>query len=253
MLPTFWAIPTSFLSGGGGRRIALINSVANLGGLFGPWFLGRFDFLAMAGTRPWGGPGMCLPYDSTLDKCMRFLSWLRADRPEIDSCRHVLRSNTPCPTAHHRPKPALRGFVGVVPVIAFSLHDAEGTLTNVPVGNHEEASCARFSPALRALYTMLLLARRDWRIGGRGEISREFFRSFHNCLCHGPDARPARGSYGSIPRRGPIARRTRSSSRKQCGSELIARDQPRQRGNDAAAEVGTDADASADRSTQLDR
>jgi ACS family tartrate transporter-like MFS transporter len=37
MLPTFWAIPTGFLSGvAAAGGIALINSVANVGGLFGP-------------------------------------------------------------------------------------------------------------------------------------------------------------------------------------------------------------------------
>lgn len=51
MLPTFWAIPTSFLSGAAAAGgIALINSVANLGGLMGPWILGRFGLVAMALT-----------------------------------------------------------------------------------------------------------------------------------------------------------------------------------------------------------
>jgi ACS family tartrate transporter-like MFS transporter len=41
MLPTFWAIPTAFLSGtGAAGGIALINSVANLGGLAGPTIMG---------------------------------------------------------------------------------------------------------------------------------------------------------------------------------------------------------------------
>jgi hypothetical protein len=41
MLPTFWAIPPSMLGGtAAAGGIALINSVANLGGLFGPSILG---------------------------------------------------------------------------------------------------------------------------------------------------------------------------------------------------------------------
>ncbi len=48
MLPTFWALPTAFLGGvaeAGG--IALINSVANLGGLSGPVILGQLGKPAM--------------------------------------------------------------------------------------------------------------------------------------------------------------------------------------------------------------
>ena len=42
MLPTFWTLPTSFLSGAAAAGgIALINSVANLGGLFGPNVMGQ--------------------------------------------------------------------------------------------------------------------------------------------------------------------------------------------------------------------
>lgn len=42
MLPTFWAIPPSFLRGvAAAGGIALINSVANIGGLLGPSILGR--------------------------------------------------------------------------------------------------------------------------------------------------------------------------------------------------------------------
>jgi ACS family tartrate transporter-like MFS transporter len=49
MLPCFWALPTSFLSGAAAAGgIALINSVANLGGLLGPWILGQFGLEAMA-------------------------------------------------------------------------------------------------------------------------------------------------------------------------------------------------------------
>jgi ACS family tartrate transporter-like MFS transporter len=42
MLPTFWALPASFLSGtAAAAGIALINSVANIGGFLGPNVLGR--------------------------------------------------------------------------------------------------------------------------------------------------------------------------------------------------------------------
>jgi MFS family permease len=56
MLPCFWALPTSFLSGAAAAGgIALINSVANVGGLTGPSILGRFGLEAMAGTLFAGG------------------------------------------------------------------------------------------------------------------------------------------------------------------------------------------------------
>jgi ACS family tartrate transporter-like MFS transporter len=41
MLPAFWSLPASFLSGAAAAGgIALINSVGNIGGLLGPWTLG---------------------------------------------------------------------------------------------------------------------------------------------------------------------------------------------------------------------
>jgi hypothetical protein len=56
MLPCFWALPTSFLSGAAAAGgIALINSVANLGGLLGPSILGEFGLEAMALTLGVGG------------------------------------------------------------------------------------------------------------------------------------------------------------------------------------------------------
>lgn len=43
MLPVFWTLPTAFLTGAAAAGgIALINSVANIGGFFGPSFLGWF-------------------------------------------------------------------------------------------------------------------------------------------------------------------------------------------------------------------
>ena len=42
MLPTFWTVPTAMLSGtAAAGGIALINSVANLGGMFGPTAVGK--------------------------------------------------------------------------------------------------------------------------------------------------------------------------------------------------------------------
>jgi hypothetical protein len=47
MLPTFWALPTAFLSGAAAAAgIALINSVGNIGGAFAPTIVGQ------------GGPGV---------------------------------------------------------------------------------------------------------------------------------------------------------------------------------------------------
>ena len=51
MLPMFWALPTAFLSGAAAAGgIALINSVANIGGFLGPMILGQFGLWAMAVT-----------------------------------------------------------------------------------------------------------------------------------------------------------------------------------------------------------
>jgi ACS family tartrate transporter-like MFS transporter len=49
-LPCFWAIPPTFLTGAAAAGgIALINSVANIGGIVGPNILGQFGPLSMAG------------------------------------------------------------------------------------------------------------------------------------------------------------------------------------------------------------
>src|SRR5262249_51538961 len=51
MLPTFWTLPTAFLSGAAAAGgIALINSVANIGGFFGPTILGQLGLWSMAIT-----------------------------------------------------------------------------------------------------------------------------------------------------------------------------------------------------------
>jgi predicted MFS family arabinose efflux permease len=50
MLPVFWTLPTAFLSGvAAAGGIALINSVANIGGFFGPSILGLAGLWSMAG------------------------------------------------------------------------------------------------------------------------------------------------------------------------------------------------------------
>jgi hypothetical protein len=70
MLPTFWTLPTSFLSGAAAAGgVALINSVANIGGLLGPNILGRFGLEAMAALLFAGGVlVLCARHDSTLDR-----------------------------------------------------------------------------------------------------------------------------------------------------------------------------------------
>ncbi|MFO0843572.1 MAG: hypothetical protein U0797_14420 [Gemmataceae bacterium] len=67
MLPTFWTLPTSFLSGAAAAGgIALINSVANIGGLFGPTILGRLGLWSMAVTLLLGaGLAVCVRPDRT--------------------------------------------------------------------------------------------------------------------------------------------------------------------------------------------
>lgn len=56
MLPVFWTIPSSFLTGmAAAGGIALINSFANIGGFFGPWLLGQLGSGAMAGILLAGG------------------------------------------------------------------------------------------------------------------------------------------------------------------------------------------------------
>jgi hypothetical protein len=50
MLPIFWTLPTAFLTGAAAAGgIALINSVANIGGFFGASILGRFGLWSMSG------------------------------------------------------------------------------------------------------------------------------------------------------------------------------------------------------------
>ena len=56
MLPVFWTLPTAFLTGAAAAGgIALINSVANIGGFFGPTILGQFGLWSMAGILFAGG------------------------------------------------------------------------------------------------------------------------------------------------------------------------------------------------------
>lgn len=56
MLPVFWTLPGSFLTGAAAAGgIAMINSVANIGGFFGPSILGRCGLWTMAGILFAGG------------------------------------------------------------------------------------------------------------------------------------------------------------------------------------------------------
>jgi hypothetical protein len=70
MLPTFWMLPTAFLSGAAAAGgIALINSVANLGGLFGPSILGKLGLASMAIILFAGGVlALCVRHDHTPDQ-----------------------------------------------------------------------------------------------------------------------------------------------------------------------------------------
>jgi len=69
MLPTFWALPTAFLSGAAAAGgIALINSVANIGGFVGPTILGRYGLWSMAGILLAGALlAMCVRRDRARD------------------------------------------------------------------------------------------------------------------------------------------------------------------------------------------
>jgi MFS family permease len=56
MLPVFWTLPMAFLSGtAAAGGIALINSVANIGGFFGATILGQLGLWSMAGIMLAGG------------------------------------------------------------------------------------------------------------------------------------------------------------------------------------------------------
>ncbi|MEO2016228.1 MAG: MFS transporter [Fuerstiella sp.] len=49
MLPVFWTLPTAFLTGAAAAGgIAMINSVGNIGGIFGPSILGSYGLWSMA-------------------------------------------------------------------------------------------------------------------------------------------------------------------------------------------------------------
>jgi MFS family permease len=55
VLPVFWALPPLFLGGvAAAAGIALINSVANGGGIFAPKIVGSFGVGPMAGVMAWG-------------------------------------------------------------------------------------------------------------------------------------------------------------------------------------------------------
>jgi MFS family permease len=70
MLPNFWVLPTTFLSGAAAAGgIALINSIANLGGLIGPRVLGMYGSPLMGAIMLAGGTlALCVRHDRTLDQ-----------------------------------------------------------------------------------------------------------------------------------------------------------------------------------------
>jgi hypothetical protein len=70
MLPIFWALPTSFLSGAAAAGgIALINSVANIGGALGPNFFGWLRVPGMVITLSVGAVlALVVRHDATLDR-----------------------------------------------------------------------------------------------------------------------------------------------------------------------------------------
>ncbi len=53
-LPTFWTLPTSFLTGvGAAAGIALINSIGNLAGYLGPFVMGYLKIRPAATAAAW--------------------------------------------------------------------------------------------------------------------------------------------------------------------------------------------------------
>lgn len=61
VLPVFWALPPLFLGGAAAAAgIALVNSVANGGGIFAPKIVGSFGVSPMAGIMAWGMLMACL-------------------------------------------------------------------------------------------------------------------------------------------------------------------------------------------------
>jgi D-galactonate transporter len=84
MLPTFWSLPTAFLSGtAAAGGIALINSVANLGGFLGPNIIGQLKertggftegLLVMAGVLFVGGLlVLCVRHEPALERKLQFI------------------------------------------------------------------------------------------------------------------------------------------------------------------------------------
>jgi MFS family permease len=78
MLPTFWTLPTSFLTGAAAAGgIALINSVANLGGLLGPIIMGQ----SHDRTGGFADGSLCMAVALCLGGCLVFL--VRHDSTEL--------------------------------------------------------------------------------------------------------------------------------------------------------------------------
>jgi ACS family tartrate transporter-like MFS transporter len=70
ILPVFWAMPTSFLSGvAAAGGIALINSLGNVGAVFGAFILGRYGPWALVGILcVCGILGLAIRHDASLER-----------------------------------------------------------------------------------------------------------------------------------------------------------------------------------------
>ena len=74
VLPVFWAVPALFLGGvAAAAGIALVNSVANIGGIFAPQLIGGFGVAPLAGVMAWG-------------MLMAVLAWFFIERPVVAAC-----------------------------------------------------------------------------------------------------------------------------------------------------------------------
>ncbi len=71
VLPVFWALPPLFLGGAAAAAgIALINSVANIGGIIAPSLVGRYGIGPLVGVMLWG-------------VAMALLAWRTLERPAL--------------------------------------------------------------------------------------------------------------------------------------------------------------------------
>jgi hypothetical protein len=77
VLPVFWALPPLFLGGvAAAAGIALINSVANIGGIIAPSLVGRFGVGPLVGVMLWG-------------VVMALLAWRTLEWPALRARKHL--------------------------------------------------------------------------------------------------------------------------------------------------------------------